>query len=142
MSISAIDQPGRSHIQRDLKHLVRDVRHEVKAEIKELRAGGEGQTANIESAKIDAVRTAYAEFRDEVQGAFKDAGQGGAFDAAAVPEGLRQAMISFTDKLRALNGPDESPLPTLPVDGPVKDPTDTTLPALGLPPGTLLDTTA
>ncbi len=137
MSISAIDQPGRSHIQRDLKHLVRDVRHEVKAEIKELRAGGEG-----DAAKIDAVRTAYAEFRDEVQSTFKDAGQGGAFDAAAVPEGLRQAMISFTDKLRALNGPVESPLPTLPVDGPVKDPTDTSLPAVDIPPGTLLDVSA
>ena len=137
MSISAIDQPGRSHIQRDLKHLVRDVRHEVKAEIKELRAGGE---ENAE--KIAAVRTAYAEFRDEVQGAFKDAGRGGSFEAAAVPEGLRQAMISFTDKLRTLNGTVESPLPTMPVDDPAKDPTDTSLSALDIPPGTLLDVSA
>lgn len=137
MSISAIDQPGRSHIQRDLKHLVRDVRHQVKAEIKELRAGGDE-----DADKTAAVRTAYAEFRDEVQGAFKDAGRGGSFDATAVPEGLRQAMISFTDKLHALNGTVESPLPTIPVDSPAKDPTDTSLTAPNVAPGTLLDLTA
>jgi hypothetical protein len=110
----------------------------VKAEIKELRAGGSEE----DTAKIAAVRTAYAEFRDEVQGAFKDAGQGGSFDAAAVPEGLRQAMVSFTDKLRTLNGTVESPLPTLPVDDPAKDPTDTSLPSMNIAPGTLLDVTA
>lgn len=137
MSISAIDQPGRSHIQRDLKHVVRDVRHQVKSEIKELRAG-----SDEDAEKTAAVRVAYAEFRDEVQSAFNDAGRGGSFDAAAVPEGLRQAMISFTDKLRTLNGTVESPLPTMPVDDPAKDPTDTSLTALNIAPGTLLDVTA
>jgi hypothetical protein len=126
MSISAISQPGRSHIQRDLKHLVRNVRHEVKAEIKELRSDGDQE-------KIAAVRTAYADFRDQVQGAFKDAGQGNEFDAAAVPEGLRQAMISFTETLRTLNGP---------VGGPVKDPDGTPVAVPDLPSGTLLDITA
>ena len=127
MQMNAIDQAGRSHIQRDLIHLVREVRHEVKAEIKELRASGEG-----DPEMIAAVRSAYAEFRDQVQAAFKDAGRGGAFDAAAVPEGVRQAMISFTEKLRALNGTPEIPMPApTPVAGP--------FPELDVPAGTLLD---
>ena len=133
MSISAIYQPGRSHIQRDLKQLVRDVRHEVKAESKELRAAGEG-----DPEKIAAVRAAYADFSDRVQSAFKDAGQGGGFDAAAVPEGLRQAMISFTETLRALNGTGGRPAP-IPVEDPAKNQTDTPLPALDIPPGMLMD---
>jgi transcription elongation GreA/GreB family factor len=126
MSISAISQPGRSQIQRDLKHLVRDVRHEVKAETKELRSDGDQE-------KIAAVRAAYADFSDQVQGAFKDAGQGNQFDAAAVPEGLRQAMISFTETLRTLNGT---------VGSPVKEPGGTPVAAPDLPSGTLLDVTA
>jgi hypothetical protein len=126
MSIGAVSQPGRSHIQRDLKHLVRDVRHEVKAEIKELRGDGDQE-------KIAAVRTAYADFRNQVQGAFKDAGQGHEFDAAAVPEGLRQAMVSFTETLRTLNGT---------VASPVKEPAGTPVAASDLPSGTLLDLTA
>lgn len=91
---------GRSHIQRDLKHLVRDVRHDVKAELRDLRASG-GEAG---AQKAADVRDAYFSFRDQVQDAFRDAGQGGSFDAAAVPEGLRLALVDFTSRLAALNG--------------------------------------
>lgn len=136
MSINAIDQPGRSHIQRDLKHLVRDVRQEVKAEVKELRAAGEGS-----EAKIASVRSAYFDFRDQVQSAFQDAGRGSSFDAAAVPEALRQAMIAFTETLKGVNGTTDAPVET-PVETPTTDRGATDLPALSLEPGTLFDVTA
>ena len=136
MPISAIESKSRSHIQHDLKHLVRDVRKEVKAELKELRASGEG-----DPQKIAAVRSAYAEFRAQVQDAFLDAGDGGSFNAAAVPEGLRQAMISFTGKLRALNGMDEVGAPA-PADEPQKTPDDSPSQRLDLAAGMLVDLNA
>lgn len=126
MSISTIDQPGRAHIQRDLKHLVRDVRQDVKAEVSALREAGA-------TGKVADVRGAYFDFRDQVQSAFREAGRGGAFDATRVPEGLRQALVSFTEALRAINGPVETPdgeTPDQPAEAPV------------IAPGTLLDTTA
>lgn len=100
MSPSAIEQAGRSHIQRDLKHLVRDVRHDVKEELKDLRATG-GEAG---AQKAADVRDAYFSFRDQVQDAFRGAGQGATFDATAVPEGLRLALVDFTARLAALNG--------------------------------------
>lgn len=96
----AIETTGRSHIQRDLKHLVRDVRHDVKSEVKELRAAGDDASLQ----KAADVRDAYFSFRDQVQDAFTGAGRGGSFDAAAVPEGLRLALVDFTARLAALNG--------------------------------------
>jgi hypothetical protein len=126
VSISAIDQPGRAHIQRDLKHLVRDVRQDVKAEVSELRDAGATE-------KVADVRGAYFDFRDQVQSAFQDAGRGGAFDATQVPEGLRQALVSFTEALRAINGPLKTP------DG---ETSDQPAEAPVIAPGALLDTTA
>ena len=126
MSISAIDQPGRAHIQRDLKHLVRDVRQDVRAEVSALREAGATE-------KVAEVRGAYFDFRAQVQSAFQEAGRGGAFDATQVPEGLRQALVSFTEALRAINGPMQTP-----DDGTPDQPAE--VPAM--PPGTLLDTTA
>lgn len=132
MTPTAIDQAGRSHIQRDLKHLVRDVRHDVKAELKDLRASG-GEAG---AQKATDVRDAYFSFRDQVQDAFRDAGQGGSFDAAAVPEGLRLALVDFTSRLAALNGTgggNDSGPPVI-EEGPQ--------PAEALPPGSLFDLTA
>lgn len=119
---------GRRHVQRDLKHLVRDIRHQVKDEIKDLRASGlEGS-----DEKIGAVRAAYHDFRDQVQAVFHDAGQGRAFDTAAVPDGLGQAMAAFTAALRALNG-------TADDADPVVDPAKLPAPEVALPTGSLLN---
>ncbi len=120
---AAVQRPGRSHIQRDLKHLVRDIRHQVKDEVRELRTAGGSEE------QIEAVREAFHDFRDQVQAAFGDAGRGGAFDATAVPEGLRRAMADFTAVLRELNGS---------AAGPGKLP----VPELDLPAGSLVDVTA
>ena len=109
-TVEVARRPGRRHIQRDLKHLVRDVRHQVRDELQELQAQGGDEE------KIAAVRDAFHDFRDQVQAAFKDAGRGGRFDAGAVPEGLSAAMVSFTEALRALNGPEEDE-PAAPADG-------------------------
>jgi len=128
-------KPGRSHIQRDLKHLVRDIRHEVKDEIKSLRASGEDGAED----KIAAVKDAFHDFRDDVQGAFHDAGKGGSFTASAVPEGLRLAMTSFTGNLRLINGP----IAEEGTKEPATDPTEDLAPELQvLDPGTLLNVTA
>lgn len=130
MSINAIDQPGRAHIQRDLKHLVRDVRQDVKAEVAELReAGATEKTADVRGATFD--------FRDQVQSAFQEAGRGGAFDATRVPEGLRQALVSFTEALQVINGTEASTGGA--ASGPPGD-TPAGIPAIA--PGSLLDTTA
>lgn len=132
-------RPGRRHIQRDLKHLVRDVRHQVRQELHELRASG----ADSEG-KIEAVRTAFHEFRDQVQAVFHDAGRGGAFEASAVPAGLGAAMAAFTAALRELNGtpagepdaPAGDPAPVAPEPGKLPDA------VLDLPNGSLLDVVA
>lgn len=136
-------RPGRAHIQRDLKHLVRDIRHQVRDELQDLRAQGED-----DGGKSEAVRSAFHDFRDQVQAVFHDAGRGGAFDAAAVPDGLAAAMAAFTAALRELNGtPAEEAV--APVEDPAEDPavaapTPDKLPeaALDLPSGSLLDVTA
>lgn len=128
-------RPGRAHVQRDLKHLVRDIRHQVRDELQDLRAQGED-----DGGKGEAVRSAFHEFRDQVQSVFHDAGKGGGFDASAVPDGLAAAMAAFTAALRELNGtPAEDPAGADPVtlpDGKLPDP------ALDLPAGALLDVTA
>lgn len=113
MSINAIDNAGRTHLQRDLKHLVRDVRHEVQAETKELRAAGGSQE------QIAAVRSAMSDFRDDVQAASREAGRGKSFDPSGVSAKLSLAMVAFTDALKVVNGPaggqtppaEEQPLP-------------------------------
>lgn len=134
MPVSSIDSAGRAHIQRDLKHLVRDVRHDVKSELKELRAAGD--EASLQKAAD--VRDAYFSFRDQVQDAFTGAGRGGSFDAASVPEGLRTALLDFTARLAALNGPADDGL-----DGAVgKDPAavdETPVPSAEAPAGTLFE---
>lgn len=132
-------RPGRSHIQRDLKHLVRDVRHQVRQELHELRASG----ADSEG-KIEAVRAAFHEFRDQVQAAFRGAGRGGAFDASAVPAGLGAAMAAFTAALRELNGtPAEDPEAGAGDPAPVApDPDKLPDAVLDLPNGSLLDVVA
>lgn len=127
MSISAIDNAGRSHLQRDLKHLVRDVRHEVQAETKQLRAAGGSQE------QIAAVRSATFDFRDGVQAVSRDAGRGPAFDPANVSASLSQAVVAFTDALRVINGAAGGE-PPVGVDPP--------LPAEDLAAGSVLDVMA
>jgi hypothetical protein len=113
VSINAIDNAGRSHLQRDLKHLVRDVRHEVQSETKELRAAGGSRE------QIAAVRSAMSDFRDDVQAASRGAGRGKSFDPSGVSEKLSLAVVAFTNALKVVNGPaggetpptGESPLP-------------------------------
>jgi len=92
-------QPGRRHIQRDLKHLSRIIRHQVKNEIKELRAAGDAS-----QEKIQAVRELNRAFHQDLQDLFHAAGRGSGFDTTTIAEGLRQAMIDFTAALRELNG--------------------------------------
>lgn len=53
--------------------------------------------------RIADVREATFDFRDQVQAAFLGAGSGASFDATVVPEGLRQALVAYTDALRALS---------------------------------------
>ena len=130
---------GRRHVQRDLKHLVRDIRHQVKDEIKDLRASG----AAGSDEKIEAVRAAYHDFRDQVQAVFHDAGRGRSFDASTVPDGLGQAMAAFTEALRALNGTTSDPAdPVVDDTDPTVDPAKLPAPELAMPAGSLLDLTA
>lgn len=134
MSVNALEQSGRAHIQRDLKHLVRDVRHDVKAELKELRAAGDDASLQ----KAADVRDAYFSFRDQVQDAFSGAGGGASFDASAVPEGLRLALVDFTSRLAALNGGgagDEG----LPADGGAIAKDESSQPTMDLPAGSLFE---
>ncbi len=127
MSINAIDNAGRTHLQRDLKHLVRDVRHEVQAETKELRAAGGSRE------QIAAVRSAMSDFRDGVQAASQDAGRGKSFDPSGVSEKLSLAVVAFTNALKVVNGPAGGEMP--PADEPP-------LPAEGLAAGSVLDVVA
>ena len=111
MSINPIDATGRSQIQRDLKHMVRDVRHQVQGETRELRAAGGS------AEKIAAVRSADRDFRDGMQAAFKDAGQGGSFDATAVPAKVNLAIVIFTEALRVINTNAAGGAPAAETDG-------------------------
>jgi hypothetical protein len=127
MSINAIDNAGRSHLQRDLKHLVRDVRHEVQAETKELRAAGGSQE------QVAAVRSAVFDFRNGVQAASRDAGRGPSYDPSGVSGKLSQAVVALTEALHVVNGP---------ADGQPPVAEEAPLPAEGLDAGSVLDVMA
>jgi hypothetical protein len=118
---------GRRHVQRAARHLLRDIRHDIRSEIKELHAGGDRE-------KIEAVKGAYHDFRDEVRNVLKGAGRGRHFDREAVVQGLGAAMAAFTAALRELNGTTEEPPADTP-PSPEKNPT----PDVAMPPGALLD---
>lgn len=112
----AIDRPGRRHVQRGLRHMLRDVGHLIRAELAELRAAGDGDRETIAT-----VRSAFHAFRDQVQAAYHDAGGGGSFDREALQEGLREAMVAFTEVLRGLNGADGEPPAVVPAPAPAPD---------------------
>ena len=131
-------QPGRRFVQQGAHHLLRDIRHQMKDEIAELR-----ETDDQE--KIDAVKSAYQDFRTEVKTVVESAGRGNGFDRGLVAEGLGNAMAAFTTALRELNGTAEDtaviPEPVIPDPGGTKLPVVPEAPTVaeGLPTGALLD---
>jgi hypothetical protein len=92
-------RPGRAHIQQDVHHLAKAVRKSMHAEMREMKQAG---TWTPERAA--ALREMGGEFLSDLHDAFQGAGRGREFDGGKVPEGVRQAMISLTDKLKAFNG--------------------------------------
>ena len=118
---------GRRFVQQGAHHLLRDIRHQMKAEVAELRESGDLE-------KVDAVKSAYQDFRDGIKSAVEAAGRGHDFDRGAVAEGIGTAMASFTAALRELNGPVEEAAV-------IPEPGGTRLPELdeALPAGALLD---
>ncbi len=85
-----------------------------------------------------------------MRSAFKDAGRGHDFHGGSIPDGLAQAMASFTAALRAINGteaPVETPAARPVADAPAaSEPTGDTAklptPAVTGPTGNLLDISA
>jgi len=106
----ATSRPGRKHVQRNLHHLNREVRHAIKDALKEVDG--------MDRETVKAYQELARDFRDSLHATFQAAGEGEAFDHAAILSGVSEAMTGLTESLQAMRGAVDGAEPVeTPVDG-------------------------
>jgi len=89
-------RPGRAHVQQNLHHLDRVIRHAIKDALV--------QAGDVDGEAAKAYQDLTRNFRASLQDAFHAAGDGGAFDHAALLTGVGDALSTLTEGLRGLRG--------------------------------------
>jgi hypothetical protein len=96
-------RPGRAHVQQNLHHLDRVIRHAVKDAL--------GQAGDVDNEAAKAYQDLTRDFRASLQDAFHAAGDGGAFDHAALLTSVGDALSALTEGLRSLRGAEDEATP-------------------------------
>lgn len=112
MNIESVGH-GRAHIQQTLHRLEKGVRQAVKEELRQSDLSREEQRE---------VRSEVKTFRADLSDVFHAAGDGGNFDYGVFLDGLSEATVALTERLRAFN---DARLPEMsPEEPPEGDPAE------------------